>query len=133
GSKLSGALVLASANHSSAAALLARDTILFEQRGCLSPHHIFVEERTYGIAQRFAEMLAIELERLSSEFHPARGVPLDVSLQKRSIVERARWRSLSGEPVELHQGRDLGWVVVYDQNATFRPSPNYRTLTISPI
>ena len=45
GSRLSGALVLPGASSSAAETAadgLARDVTLFEQRGCLSPHHVFV-------------------------------------------------------------------------------------------
>ncbi len=70
GHRLSGAIVLGNAANEGVSddetAALARDITLFEQRGCLSPHHIFVEDSadarprpaadTLGVAERSAEL-----------------------------------------------------------------------------
>ena len=118
---------------------LACDLSLFEQAGCLSPHHIFVEsapdlaERFTAHARDFAAELAKALDRLACVIPPPRRLGLEAAAALRRARETARWRGLGGEPLELWEGQGLGWTVIYDQNAQFTPSPGFRTVTVSPV
>ena len=100
GSRLSGALVVAAASPSAASAAadgLARDVTLFEQRGCLSPHHVFVIGDA-GQARGFAARLARALERLERRLPSPTRLPLDAAAAIRTLRERARWRALTQRP-----------------------------------
>ena len=154
GSRLSGALVVAGASPSaadSAADGLARDVTLFEQRGCLSPHHVFVVGSA-GQARGFAARLARALDRLACRLPSPGRLPLGAAAAIRAIRERARWRALAGRPdcnagddVALWEGERLGqplsetqgetmtWTVVYDAAAPFCVSPGYRTVFVSAL
>ena len=126
---------------------LALDVSLFEQAGCLSPHHIFVEDRARqgragrasdekvarGKAYDFAAALAEALERLTISLPPPGWLGLENAAALRRVRESARWRALGGAPVTMWEGERLGWTVVYDEEALFTPSPGFRTVTVSPV
>jgi len=113
---------------------VARDITLFEQRGCLSPHHVFVEDCGAGEARGYAARLARALAVIANEVPtPARPAP-EAGAEIRGIRERARWRALA-YPAEtaLWESDDLGWTVIYDRDADFRVSPGWRTVHVSAI
>jgi len=138
GARLSGAIVmnsaLESANLRATAAALARDVTLFEQLGCLSPHHVFVEDASEGAAARaFARELARAIAKLALVAAPPRSLALEDAAALRRAREIARWRALAGEPVELLEGAGVAWAVIFDRDAGFSPSPGFRTVYISPF
>jgi Acyl-CoA reductase (LuxC) len=123
---------------------LALDVSLFEQAGCLSPHHVFVEDRkrvagksndvtSHLTAYQFAAALAGALDRLAVKLPPPVRLGLETSASLRRAREAARWRALGGETVAMWEGASLGWTVIYDEEATFTPSPGFRTVTVSSV
>lgn len=136
GSRASGALVRRDACHDNRiaemAAGLARDVVLFEQRGCLSPHHLFLEGADQAVATRFCELLARELSALALSLPPAR-IPFHVASVIRRMRESARWRRIGGQDVALFEGPAMAWTVVLDAEARFQLSPGYRTVTVSTV
>ncbi len=137
GSRVSAALVatgmVPGAPATALADALARDVSLFEQQGCLSPHHIYVESSDGGAAREFARELAAALERCTAKWPPPRRYGLQEAAAVRRVRESARWRALGGDTVLMLEGAGLGWTVIYDDAANFTPSPGYRTVTVSPI
>ena len=161
GSRLSGALVVPGASPSAAEAAdgLARDVTLFEQRGCLSPHHVFVVGDA-SEARGFAARLARALERLARRLPAPARLPLDAAAAIRALRERARWRALaqrpagaSGHDVALWEGervipapgetpgagmtesmtKSMTWTLIYDGTADFSATPGYRTVFVSAL
>lgn len=137
GSRVSGALIAADAICPSridkVARLLARDVVLFEQLGCLSLHHVFVVSPDGRAARSLATRMAAALERLT-ESMPAARIPLRDAGAIRGVRERARWRAIGGEPVELFEGRGLEWTLIFERRAdSFRISPGFRTVQVSAV
>ncbi|MGH7932719.1 MAG: acyl-CoA reductase [Candidatus Binataceae bacterium] len=137
GSRMSAVMItregFAAARGVELADAVARDVSLFEQRGCLSPHHVFVEEAGVPrVSREFAAQLATALEVFALRCQPPRCIGLEDAAAVRRIREIARWRHLGGHKVELWEGIGLGWTVVYDESAPFRASPGYRTVSVSP-
>ena len=134
GSKLSGALVAPSALGAGridrVVAALARDIALFEQLGCLSPHHVFV---LGGDARGFAARLADALAESAAAMPPPARLKLGDGAAIRRAREVARWRRIAGEPVELWEGAHLSWTVIFDSCAAFCASPGFRTVYVSSI
>lgn len=134
GSKASGALVSMAGlvDAGAVAAALARDATLFEQQGCLSPHHVFVESREGGEARALASALANALESLARRVAPAR-----LSFQHASALRRfretARWRGIGAGGVELWEGAPMSWTVVFDPEARFTVGPGFRSLVVTPV
>jgi acyl-CoA reductase-like NAD-dependent aldehyde dehydrogenase len=139
GSRTSGVLVTreaaTSANRAASAAAVARDVTLFEQRGCLSPHYIFVEDPLgWANSREFAAALAGALARLAERLPSPRRYQLEDAIALRRAREAARWRALGGQPVELWEGDGLSWTVILDHcDEAMRSSPGYRTAWVFPV
>jgi hypothetical protein len=137
GSRVSGVLVsvemMVGAAATATANAIARDVSLFEQQGCLSPHHVFVESPDGAAAREFARHLAEALELLATTMPPPRRHGLEDAASLRRIRETARWRAIGGDSVTMWEGAHLGWTVIYDEAAVFAPAPGFRTTTVSPV
>ncbi len=133
GSRASGALVTADCDRIATADAIARDVSLFEQLGCLSPHHVFVENSDRKFAPEFAAELAAALDWFAKQFPPPARLPLPEAVAIRSARENARWRRIGKQLVTMWEGERLGWAVIYDAGAKFRLSPGYRTVYVSPF
>jgi hypothetical protein len=137
GSRVSGALIAAEAIDPSRideiADMLARDAALFEQLGCLSLHQVFVVSPDGSAARELATRMSSALERIAKSMPPAR-IPLRDAAEIRGVRERARWRAIAGEPVELFEGRSFQWTVVFERRPdSFRVSPGFRTVHVSAV
>ncbi|HJU11556.1 MAG TPA: acyl-CoA reductase [Candidatus Binataceae bacterium] len=136
GSRFSGAIVMRQAVGemlmAHTADKLALDCAMFEQRGCLSPHHIFVEmharEFTAEIAAAFTR-----LEPLTTSNGRLRRLDLQTAAAIRRTREIARWRGLGGADIQLWEDPDFNWTVIYDGDASFTSSPGFCTLYVSPF
>ncbi len=137
GSKVSGALVTRNAMRPGVVHgivhQLVRDVTLFEQLGCLSPHHIFVECDNPADAISFARDLAGALRALASRLPAPASLELEDAAALRSIRETARWRQIGGEDVLIAEGLDLSWAVIFDREASFTASPGLRCVYVSPV
>ena len=132
GSRVSAALIDASCIDG-VAELLARDVTLFEQLGCLSLHQVFVVSPDGRAARDLAIRMSSALERIGDTMPPAR-IPLRYAAEIRGVRERARWRAISGEPVELFEGRGLEWTLVFETKAdSFKVSPGFRTVHVTAV
>jgi hypothetical protein len=133
GARVSGIVVAAGATRGEnpLAEVIAREVSAFEQRGCLSPHHLLVADADGGAAPALARRIAAVSERITRELVPPRALALEDAIAIRNARERARWRALGGAPVELYEGN--GWTVVYDRDAAFTSGPGFRTLFVSPF
>ena len=140
GSRVSAAVVAGGAivpsRIDALAEALARDVALFEQLGCLSLHQVFVVSSAEGAARALAVRMSAALESLGKSMPPAR-IPLSDAAQVRAVRERARWRAIAGEPVELFEGRALEWTLVFESdgalNDSFKVSPGFRTVHVTAV
>jgi hypothetical protein len=137
GHRLSAAIVAGAALESPARCgavvrSLARDITLFEQHGCLSPHHIFVEDTPAMGARDFAARLAVAMDEITRELPPPDRLGLEDAAALRRARESARWRRIGGHDVALWEGATLEWTVIYDHSASLRTSPGFRTVYVSP-
>jgi len=103
------------------AAQVAMDVALHDQRGCLSPHAVYVDGDTHA----FAERLAAALDTLAGPLPPG---PLEVEERAahRAAVAEAEW---AGATVLAGVG---GTVLVVDDR-TVRTAPGRRTVWIRPL
>ena len=132
GSRVSAALIDASCIDGIAEPL-ARDVALFEQLGCLSLHQVFVVSPNRSAANDLAIRMAKALDHLAVSMPPAR-IPVRDAAEIRGVRERARWRAISGEAVELFEGRELRWTVVFEAKAdSLRVSPGFRTVHVTAV
>jgi hypothetical protein len=147
GSRVSAAVVARGATGASridrVSDALVRDIVLFEQLGCLSLHHVFAISPDGASARELAIRMSQALERAGESMPPAR-IPLRDAAAIRGVRERARWRALGGEPVELFEGRGLEWTVVFEPRPamsasdalsveSFKVSPGFRTVHVTAV
>jgi Acyl-CoA reductase (LuxC) len=120
----------AAAEH--AAAQLAIDVALWDQRGCLSPQLCFVEGNLHT-ARRFGELVAAALAPLAQRL-PAARPTAEECLAVRRFRDEAEWSSLAGGGGALLalEGEANGTVVV-EPVPQFRPTPLCRSLRVMPV
>jgi hypothetical protein len=109
----------------------AHAVAMFDHRGCVSPHMIFVEEGNGGSARDFAVALAAALERLRHSLpvgtlSPAEGSAVQ---QLRGGMEM---RAAAGEPIEVHAARDGSWTVLLEPPGAIAPCLG-RTVRVHPV
>lgn len=133
GHRLSFALVAAeTADESATAAALARDTAIWDQRGCLSPQLCFVEgDRETAIA--FAARVAAHLAELAVSLPPA-AMALGERLAIRRLRDESEWARFDGERAVVFAATDeAAGTVIVEPRAALRPSPLGRTLRVMPV
>ena len=108
------------------AALVARDVVALGQRGCNSPHTIFVERGGAVAPKEFAASLATELDRATKQ------VPSDVAPQE--AFQILGWRAEYDMRGEAWYSPGVRWSVFYSEDDTGLASPCYgRTIFVRPI
>jgi len=127
GHRVSFGLVTQGGADAEAAAGFAKDVLLYDQGGCLSPQTIFVEG-AWKDALAFAEMLAEALPTAAARY------PLPVRAERAgAAVREARELALMGEGNQVWEGDALRWTVIARPQAVFAPSPTFGVVSIQPL
>ncbi len=128
GHKLSFAIVFDDPE-GDAATLAARDVSLFDQKGCLSPHDIYVA----GDARAFAERLAAAMEAFN--VHTPRGpVTTEEAAEIFHLRSAYRFRAASDPSAGMWESPDsTHWTVIYEEEPQFAPSCLNRFVFVKPL
>lgn len=107
----------------------ASDASLYNQRGCLSLHAIYVA----GDSERFADLLAIEMEKFCQS-NPSDSLTVSEAGAIRNLRESTRFR-LSNDPkvILLESGDSLDWTVIHEASATLQLSCLNRCVYVKPL
>jgi hypothetical protein len=108
----------------------AADVTAWNQRGCLSPHVIYVEDKGGGSAAEFAELLAGKLEALEMT-HP-RG-PLSAGEAAAIATRRSLYevRAAHSPETKMWASRDsTAWTVVLENDPLFQISCQNRFIYV---
>ena len=109
----------------------ARAVSLFDQRGCLSPHLIYVR----GDACGYAQGLAGEMERFERHT-PRAALSAGEAATIRALRDDWRFRA-ANEPTHRalwHSAGSTAWTVLYDgADGSFTASPLNRTVYVKPL
>lgn len=111
-----------------AARRAAMDVSRFNQKGCLSPHDIYVK----GDARAFAAQLAQEMERYSQIDPP---VPLTTAeaAEVHNLRANYRFRGASDPRVQIWESSgSLDWTVIFEEDAWFAASCLNRVVFVKP-
>jgi hypothetical protein len=109
-----------------AAMLVARDAVALGQRGCNSPHTVFVERGGALTPEAFAALLADEMGRAS------RQVPSDVAPQESFQI--LGWRAEYDMKGRAWYSEGVRWSVFYNDEDRGLATPCYgRTLFVRPV
>lgn len=104
----------------------------FDQRGCVSPQLVYVEEGGETSPMEFARELSVAMEAL--EQHLPCGVldPLEAS-RVHQIRGTAELLASAGSGVEVHHGAVSSWTVIYDPSPGFELSCAGRVIRVKPV
>ncbi len=113
------------------ARMVARAVSMFDQRGCVSPHAIYVEEGGAVDPARWAALLASAMADLEVELP---GGYLTAS--EASAVHQARGsaelREAAGRGVRVFRGDESFWTVILEDEVGFTPSCLNRVVSVFP-
>lgn len=100
----------------------ADDVVAWDQHGCLSPHVLYVEHGGSISAERFAELLAEELDR-RDQSEPRGPIPMDeaAAIAKRRSFYEVR-AAHSADTRLWCSDNSTAWTVVYEADARFQLS-----------
>jgi hypothetical protein len=92
----------------------AKAVAMFEQRGCVCPHVLYVEEGGQMDAREFAEVLADALRSLAWSL-PSPPLPPDEGAAIQQLRGTAELGAATGEALVRHGGAEAPWTVVYEK------------------
>lgn len=102
--------------------LLARDIAAYDQRGCLSPHAVIVQNGGAITPAEFALLLARHgLSELGREM-PRGALPRDIAAQQ------LQWRGVAAAQGALHEGD--GFATSFERGSALRLSPGWRNVQV---
>jgi hypothetical protein len=111
----------------------ARDVMIWDQQGCLSPHVYYVQHKGVIPAEKFAELLAEELERYRLSF-PRSPLSVEESAAIRSRRHFYHVRAATSKdtlPFFSNDGTD--WSVVYEDEIRFQISCGNRFIYVKGV
>lgn len=111
---------------------VAGTVAFFDQRGCVSPQVVYVEEGGSMRPQDFARALAEALAVLEDHLPGGTLDPAEASARHQARGT-AELMAASDTGVELHHGGEAGWAVIYDPAAAFAPSCVGRVVRVKPV
>ncbi|MCC2673548.1 MAG: acyl-CoA reductase [Ramlibacter sp.] len=115
------------------ARLAAHDVVRYEQQGCYSPHHFYVQKGGKVTPRDFAQYLAAELGNLQRRF-PRRALALEESAGIAGWRQAAELQSLADGGVELLGAPDAAWSVAYsDAPQPLSPTGGGRSIFVSAV
>jgi len=111
-----------------AAALAAKDCSLFNQRGCLSPHAIYVQ----GDVRQFAQFFTKEMDKFN-QHTPAEPLSLSEAGAVTNLRETTRFTAVNEDSTELWHSYDLAWTVVFENSSVLKLSCLNRCVYVKPL
>lgn len=103
---------------------IALDASLYEQRGCNSPHTVFVEKEAKVSPERFCEILSLQLKDFSKRYPLAQ---IETADAQRIIIQRTKYDMMG---LALYPS-DLQWTVLYGKEDEGLAQPCFnRTLFV---
>lgn len=106
---------------------LARDVLLYDQGGCLSPQTVFVEG-DWAETQKIAEQFAAALRQTANHY------PLPVRSPRAAPAVREARALVQMEPdCQLWAGEELRWTVIARPESAFTPSPTFGVVSVQPL
>ena len=114
------------------AAAAAAAISAFDQRGCVSPHVLYVECGGVTDSQTWAGALAEAMARVEVDLPGGRLTPDEASslhqLRGAADVEEA-----SGSGARVYRGDIGSWTVIYQEDPAFTPSCQNRVIYVKPV
>ena len=115
------------------AAQVADDVVAWNQLGCLSPHVIYIQPGGEVSPEKFAELLAEELER-REQTEPRGELPAQhaATIASRRGIYEVR-AAHSPETLMWHSKESTAWTVIFEADARFQTSCLNRFIYVKPV
>ncbi|MDD5198322.1 MAG: acyl-CoA reductase [Terrimicrobiaceae bacterium] len=114
-------------------AAAARDVSLYDQRGCLSPHDIYVSEAGGTSARTYAARLAEAMSAFNAHT-PRRTLGIGGAAEIADLRASYAFRSANDLRVQLWASPDsTDWTVIYEDDPWFATSPLNRVVFVKPL
>jgi len=112
----------------------ADDVVAWNQLGCLSPHVIYVQTGGEVPPEKFAELLADELDR-REQMEPRGELPAEhaAAIASRRGIYEVRAAHAPGETRHWCSKNSTAWTVVYEADARFQLSCLNRFIYVKPV
>jgi cytochrome c551/c552 len=110
----------------------ARAVALFDQRGCVSPHVLHVEEGGPVGPGDFATELARAMESVEEEL-PLGELRAEEASAAQQVRGTAELEASAGGGIEVHSGRGNRWTVIFDTDPSFEASCLSRVVRVKPV
>lgn len=106
---------------------LAKDVLLYDQGGCLSPQTVFVEGG-WEAATNFASLLALALAETAALY------PLPVRANRAAMtVRETRLLARMEGGAQIWEDAGLRWTVIARPQRQFAPSPTFGVVSVQPL
>ncbi len=116
-----------------AASLAARDVSLFDQRGCLSPHVIYVAEVAGQTARGFAGRLSEEMAAFNAAT-PRGKLGIGEAAEIVDLRASYAFRSAGDVRVQMWVSQNsTDWTVIFEEDPWFATSPGNRVIFVKPL
>ncbi len=109
----------------------ARAVSMFDQRGCVSPHAIYVEEGGAVDAEEWAGLLASAMADVEVEI-PAGALTASDASAVHQMRGSAELREASGSGVRVFRADEGFWTVILEDETRFTPSCLNRVVSVVP-
>lgn len=113
-------------------ASIAKAVATFDQRGCVSPHLVYVEQGGAVSPAGLAGLLAESLETLERDL-PSGAITREEASAVHQIRGAAELRMAAGEDVTMYSGGEAPWTVIYETVPDFKPSCLNRVVRVAPV
>lgn len=104
----------------------------FDQRGCVSPHAVYVEEGGAASPAAFARELAGALGLVETHL-PGGALDPHEAAALQQVRGTAELLAAAGAGVEVHHGGDASWTVVLDPDDAIGPACIGRVVRVIPV
>jgi hypothetical protein len=111
---------------------LARAVAVFDQRGCVSPQVVFVEEGGEMSPAAFADALAVSFEALEDDL-PGGALDAAEASTLQQLRGTAEMMGAAGSGVECTHGGTASWTVIFDPDAQLASACVGRVVRVRPI
>ena len=127
GHRVSLGLLLPGADISEAARGFAKDILIYDQGGCLSPQTIYVLG-DFDATTRFAAILAGALAAVSAQYP----LPVRAASAAGAVRDARALAWMEGDP-QVFPAEDLRWTVLARPEPAFRGSPTFGVISVQPL
>jgi len=110
----------------------ARAVSVFDQKGCVAPHVLFVERGGEVDPEEWATLLAGELREMEAEL-PSGRLSLEDGAAVQQVRGAAEMAEGQGEGRVHHGGQEAPWTVLYRPGGRIEPSCQHRTVRVLPV